>query len=61
MKSQYRLALLLGLLFAAGCGQKGPLFLPDSPSQIKSEDAARQEQSQTGENVENKEKESQDE
>jgi predicted small lipoprotein YifL len=37
MNSHYRLALVLGLLFAAGCGQKGPLYLPGDPSLIKTE------------------------
>jgi predicted small lipoprotein YifL len=26
---------LLTLLFVAGCGQKGPLFLPGDPSQVR--------------------------
>ncbi len=60
MKSQYRLALLLGLLFAVGCGQKGPLYLPDNPSLIKT-DVPRQDQSQTEQDDQDKEEKSQDE
>ncbi len=30
-------AIILFLLFAAGCGQKGPLYLPGNPSEIRSE------------------------
>ncbi len=60
MNSHYRLALVLGLLFAAGCGQKGPLYLPDNPSLIKT-DVPRQDQSQTEEDDQDKEEESQDE
>ncbi len=29
------LAALLLILFVAGCGQSGPLFLPGNPSQIR--------------------------
>ena len=60
MNSHYRLALVLGLLFAAGCGQKGPLYLPDNPSLIKT-DVPRQDQSQTEEGDEDSQEESQDE
>lgn len=35
MNSRRSLALLLALLFAAGCGQKGPLYFPGDPSEIK--------------------------
>ena len=35
MNSRYYLVLFLALLFAAGCGQKGPLYLPGDPSEIK--------------------------
>jgi predicted small lipoprotein YifL len=28
--------LLLVLLFVGGCGQKGPLFLPGTPTEIRS-------------------------
>ncbi len=45
MNSRYPLVLLLALLFAAGCGQKGPLYLPGNPSQIKT-DVPRQDESQ---------------
>lgn len=37
MKSHYPLALLLALIFAAGCGQKGPLYLPGDPSEIRTD------------------------
>lgn len=62
MNSYYRLALVLGLLFAAGCGQKGPLYLPGDPSLMKT-DVPTQDQSQTEEDDEDKEEEeeSQDE
>lgn len=30
-----KLAALLLILFVAGCGQSGPLFLPGNPSQIR--------------------------
>ena len=62
MNSYYRLALVLGLLFTAGCGQKGPLYLPGDPSLMKT-DVPAQDQSQTEEDDEDKEEEeeSQDE
>lgn len=60
MNSLYRLVLVLGLLFATGCGQKGPLYLPDNPSQIKTE-ARPEAQDQTEDEDKNKEKEQQDE
>ena len=60
MNSYYRLALVLGLLFTAGCGQKGPLYLPGDPSLMKT-DVPAQDQSQTEEDDEGKEEESQDE
>jgi len=61
MNSHYRLALVLGLLFAAGCGQQGPLYLPGDPSLIKTE-VPPQDQNQTEENDdEDDDKKSQDE
>ena len=51
MNSRYSLVLLLVLLFAAGCGQKGPLYLPGNPSQIKT-DVPRQDEGQTEEDDE---------
>ncbi len=51
MNSRYSLGLLLVLLFAAGCGQKGPLYLPGNPSQIKT-DVPRQDEGQTEEDDE---------
>jgi predicted small lipoprotein YifL len=60
MNSHYRLALVLGLLFAAGCGQKGPLYLPGDPSQIKTE-VPPQDQNQTEEDEDDDDEESQDE
>jgi predicted small lipoprotein YifL len=48
MNSRYSVVLLLSLLFAAGCGQKGPLYLPGNPSEIKT-DVPRQDESQTEE------------
>ncbi len=45
MNIRYPLALLLALVFAAGCGQKGPLYLPGDPSRIKT-DVPRQDESQ---------------
>ena len=56
MNSRYSLALLLALLFAAGCGQKGPLYLPGNPSQIKT-DVPRQDEGQTEEDDEDDEDE----
>lgn len=46
MNTRYPLALLLALLIAAGCGQKGPLYLPGDPSTIKTS-VPRQEESKT--------------
>ncbi|MEE8220624.1 MAG: lipoprotein [Woeseiaceae bacterium] len=60
MNSHHRLALVLGLLLAAGCGQKGPLYLPGDPSLIKTE-VPPPVQNQTEEDDEDKEEESQDE
>ena len=37
MKSHYVLTLILCLLFVAGCGQKGPLYLPGDPSEMKTD------------------------
>ena len=38
MKSRPRtlVAFIIGLVFTAACGQKGPLFLPGTPSTIQS-------------------------
>ncbi len=52
-------ALLLVFLCATGCGQKGPLYLPGDPSTIKT-DVPNQDQSQTEEDEEGKEKGSQE-
>ena len=35
-------AFIIFLVFTAGCGQQGPLFLPGSPSQIEPERADQQ-------------------
>ncbi len=59
MNIRYPLALLLALLFAAGCGQKGPLYLPGDPSTIKT-DVPRQDESQTVEDDDEEEEESLD-
>jgi predicted small lipoprotein YifL len=56
MNSRYSLGVLLVLLFAAGCGQKGPLNLPGNPSQIKT-DVPRQDEGQTEEDDEDDEEE----
>ncbi len=56
MNIRYPLALLLALLFAAGCGQKGPLYLPGDPSTIKT-DVPRQDESQTVEDDDEEEEE----
>ena len=37
MNMRHLSALLLALLFVAGCGQKGPLYLPGDPSAIKAD------------------------
>lgn len=43
MNSQYRFtAAVLSMCLIAGCGQKGPLYLPEDPGQIKSELPARE-------------------
>jgi predicted small lipoprotein YifL len=60
MNSLYRLVLLCGFLFVTGCGQKGPLYLPENPSQIRTE-VRPQAQSETEDEDANKEKEQQDE
>jgi predicted small lipoprotein YifL len=59
MNSRYPLALLLALLFAAGCGQKGPLYLPGNPSEIKT-DVPPPEQNQDEQDDEDEDPESQD-
>ena len=56
MNSRYFLSLLLALFFTAGCGQKGPLYLPGNPSEIKS-DVPNQDQSQAEDNEEEEEEE----
>ena len=38
-KSELLIAFIISLAFIAACGQKGPLFLPGSPSQIEPERA----------------------
>jgi len=38
-KSELLIAFIISLAFVAACGQKGPLFLPGSPSQIEPERA----------------------
>jgi predicted small lipoprotein YifL len=50
--------LLLALLIAAGCGQKGPLYLPGNPSEIKT-DVPRQDESQTEEDEEDEDEDEQ--
>jgi predicted small lipoprotein YifL len=47
-------AIILCLLFASGCGQKGPLYLPGNPSEIRTE-VPRQDQSQQVEDEDEKE------
>ncbi len=48
MIMRYLSTLLLALLLVAGCGQKGPLYLPGNPSAIKT-DAPPQDERQTEE------------
>ena len=62
MNNRYLPALLLVFLFAAGCGQKGPLYLAGNPSEIKT-DVPSQEQAQSEEDDddEDDEEESQNE
>ncbi len=60
MNNHYRLALILALLFAAGCGQSGPLYLPGNPSEIKT-DVPPQDQNQAEEEDEDEDKEPQEE
>ncbi len=38
-KSELLIAFIISFAFVAACGQKGPLFLPGSPSQIEPERA----------------------
>ncbi len=57
MNSRYLLALMLGFLFAAGCGQSGPLYLPGDPSEIRTE-APPPPQTQTEENDEDDDQDS---
>jgi predicted small lipoprotein YifL len=56
MNSRYSLFLLVAFLFAAGCGQKGPLYLPGNPSEIKT-DVPRQDEGQNEEDDEDDEEE----
>jgi len=60
MNSRYSLGVLLVLLFAAGCGQKGPLYLPGNPSQIKT-DVPRQDEGQTEEDDEDEDEDEKEE
>lgn len=60
MNSRYVLIILIAFLFAAGCGQKGPLYLPGDPSEIKTV-VPGQEQSQPEENDQDDDEESQNE
>ena len=61
MNNRYSLVLLPALFFAAGCGQKGPLYLPGDPSTIKT-DVPRQDVSRAEEeDDEEDEEESKDE
>ena len=48
MNVRYPSALLLAVLLVAGCGQKGPLYLPGDPSTIKT-DIPPQDERQTEE------------
>ena len=61
MISRYLLesVLLLALLIAAGCGQKGPLYLPGDPSEIKT-DVPHQDESQTEKDDEDEDEQLQD-
>jgi predicted small lipoprotein YifL len=56
MNSRYVPSLFLALLFTAGCGQKGPLYLPGDPSEIKTA-VPPQNQSQNEEDDEDDEEE----
>lgn len=58
MNSRYSVVLFLALFFAAGCGQKGPLYLPGNPSQIKA-DVPRQDERQAEEEDEDEDEEEQ--
>ena len=55
-----QLLIVLCSLFAAGCGQKGPLYLPGDPSEIKTQVPAPQ-QSEQDERDEDEEEEPNDE
>ena len=54
--TKYLVLLLLSLAFLAACGQKGPLFLPGDPSEVRTT-MPQQQQSQTEENEEDEEDE----
>ena len=45
MTIRYPLVLIPAFVFAVGCGQSGPLYLPGDPSTIKT-DLPRQDESQ---------------
>ncbi len=56
MSIRYSIALLVAFLFAVGCGQSGPLYLPGDPSTIKT-DLPRQDESQTAESTDDEDEE----
>ncbi len=61
MNSRYFLSMALAFVFAAGCGQKGPLYLAGNPSEIKTTVPPQQQSEAEEDDDDDKEKESQDE
>ena len=61
MNSRYFLSVILAFLFAAGCGQKGPLYLPGNPSEIKTSVPSQQQNQAEEDHEDEQETESQDE
>lgn len=57
--SRYAAVLCL-LLFAAGCGQKGPLFLPDDPNAARSEIPGQEPEDDTAEEREGNDRQTTD-
>ena len=49
--------LILTFAFLSACGQKGPLFLPGDPSEVRTTTPQQQQQPQTEENEEDDEDE----
>lgn len=46
------IAILLPVLTLSGCGQKGPLYLPGNPSEIKTEISKQESKQENGREIE---------